>query len=85
MLDSDAQVWLNAVNELMVSHSPQPVDITKLAETDGKIGDREVIETGPGRITVADGWTAVYEPESERWALAEDPESTEPALPLDPL
>ncbi len=85
MLDSDAQVWVNAINELMTTHSPQPVDITKLAEAEGKIGDREVIETGPGQITVADGWTAVYEPESERWALATDGEANDSVLPLDPL
>jgi hypothetical protein len=86
MLDSDAQAWLNAINELMTTHSPQPVDITKLAEAEGKIGDREVTETGPGRITVADGWTAVYEPESQRWALAPDgDDASETDLPLDPL
>ncbi len=85
MMDSDAQVWLHAINELMVTHSPQPVDITKLAEAEGKIGERQVTETGPGRITVADGWTAVYEPESQRWALAPAPEDSDSALPLDPL
>lgn len=85
MLDSDAQAWVNAINELMTSHSPQPVDITNLAQSEGKIGDRQVIATGPGQITAADGWTAIYEPESERWALAPDGDANDSALPLDPL
>ena len=85
MLDSDAQVWVNAINELMTTHSPQPVDITNLAESEGKIGERQVTETGPGQITVADGWTAVYEPEQQRWVLAPDGDANDSALPLDPL
>ncbi|HZA17432.1 MAG TPA: hypothetical protein VE645_11175 [Pseudonocardiaceae bacterium] len=86
MLDSDAQAWVNALNELMTTHSPQPVDIINLAESEGKIGDRQVTETGPGQITVADGWTAVYEPESERWALVPNgDDANDSVLPLDPL
>ncbi len=85
MLDSDAQVWVNAINELMTTHSPHPVDITNLAQAEGKIGERQVTETGPGQITVADGWTAVYEPEQQRWVLAPDGDANDSALPLDPL
>lgn len=85
MLDSDAQAWVNAINALMTTHSPQPVDITNLAESEGKIGDRQVTATGPGQITSADGWTAVYEPESERWALAPNSDANESVMPPDPL
>lgn len=85
MLDSDAQAWVNAINELMTTHSPQPVDITNLAESEGKIGERQVTATGPGQITVAEGWTAIYEPESERWALAPADDASDSTMPVDPL
>lgn len=85
MLDSDAQAWLNAINELMTTHSPQPIDITNLAESEGKIGERQVTATGPGQITVAEGWTAIYEPESERWALAPAGDASDSTMPVDPL
>lgn len=85
MMDSDAQAWVNAINELMTTHSPQPVDITNLAESEGKVGDRQVTETGPGQITVTDGWTAIYDAESERWVLATDGEASDSAMHLDPL